>query len=76
MICTMTHRCYQICPSSALLQSALDDLKKCLLQNGYSQGIIIFHVNDVLERNRNKRDVPVPMVPKKNVIIFLPYLGP
>ena len=76
MICTMTHRCYQICPSSALLQSALDDLKKCLLQNGYSQGIIIFHVNEVLERNRNKRDVPVPMVPKKNVIILLPYLGP
>ena len=29
----------------------------------------------VLERNRNKRDVPVPIVPKKDVIIFLPYLG-
>ena len=25
---------------------------------GYPQGIINFLVNDVLERNRNKRDVP------------------
>ena len=43
----------------------------------YPQGIINFHVNDVLERNRNgnKRDVPVPVVPKKDVIILLPYLG-
>ena len=30
----------------------------------------------MLERNRNKRDVPVPMVPKKDVIrLLLPYLG-
>ena len=29
----------------------------------------------VLERNRNKRDVPVPVVPKKDFIILLPCLG-
>ena len=59
-----------------MLQSALDDLRKRLFQNGCPQVIINLHVNDVLERNRNKRDVLVPMVPKKDVIrILLLYLG-
>jgi len=44
-------------------------------QIGYPHRIINCHVNDVLDRNRNKRDDPVPMVPKKDVIILLPYLG-
>ena len=30
---------------------------------------------NVRNRNGNKRDVPVPVVPKKDVIILLPYLG-
>ena len=59
-----------------MLQSALDDLRKLPFQNGCPQVIINLHVNDVLERNRNKRDVLVPMVPKKDVIrILLLYLG-
>ena len=32
-------------------------------------------INDILERKRNKGDVSVPMVPKKDVIILLPFLG-
>ena len=68
LIRTLTYRCYQICSSPALLQSALDDLRKLFLQDGYPQGIINFHVNDVLERNRNKRDVPVPMVPRRMLL--------
>ena len=31
--------------------------------------------NDLLERNHSKRDGPVTMVPKKDVIILLLYLG-
>ena len=55
----------------------LDGLCAKIKISCYPQGIINFHVNDVLERNRNgnKRDVPVPVVPKKDVIILLPYLG-
>ena len=40
--------------SQLLLQTALDDLTK-LLQNGYPQGIINFHVNDELDRNRRSK---------------------
>ena len=60
----LTYRCYQIYSSPSLLQSVLDDLRKHFLQNGYPQGIVNFHVNDVLERNRNIRDIPVAMVPR------------
>ena len=57
------------------MQSALNDLRKLLLQNGYPQGIITYNINDVLNRNRNKPSSPILTVPKKDVIILLPYLG-
>ena len=86
LIRTFTYRCYQerisccyqIFSSSSLLQSALNDLRKLPLQNGYPQGIINFPSNDLLERNRNKQSrwpCTIPMVPKKDVIILLLYLG-
>ena len=40
--------------SQTLLQSALDDLRKPL-QNGDPQGIINFHINDELDRNRRSK---------------------
>ena len=58
-----------------MLQSALNDLKKLLLQNGYLQGVITYNINDVLNRNKNKPNDPVVTVPKKDTIILLPYLG-
>ena len=75
LIRTLTYRCYRICSSASLLQSALGDLRKLLLQNGYPQGIITYNINDVLNRNRNKPRSPVSTVPKKDIIILLPYLG-
>ena len=63
LIRTLTYRCYRICSSASLLQSALGDLRKLLLQNGYPQGIISYNVNDVLNRNRNKPKSPVTTVP-------------
>ena len=75
LIRTLTYRCYRICSSASLLQSALDDLRKLLLQNGYPHGIITYNVNDVLNRNRNKPNSPVSTVPKKYIIILLPYFG-
>ena len=74
LIRTLTYRCYRICSSASLLQSALDDLRKLLLQNGYPQGIITYNVNDILNKNRNKPNSPVSTVPKKDIIILLPYL--
>ena len=75
LIRTLTYRCFRICSSTSLLQSAVDDLKKILLQNGYPKGIITYNVNDVLNRHSNKPVNPVPTVPRKDIIILLPYLG-
>ena len=54
----------------------VDDLKKLLLQNGYPQGIITFNINDFLNKNKNKPNKPVATVPKKDVIVLFPYIGP
>ena len=75
LIRTLTYHCYQIFSSCSLLQSALDDLRKLLLQNGYPQGIINCHVNDVLGTKPKQMRCPVRMVPKKDFIILLRYLG-
>ena len=73
VIRTLTYRCYRICSSASLLQSGFGDLRRLLLQNGYPQRIIIYNVNDVLNRNRNKPRSAVSTVPKKDIIILLPY---
>ena len=62
LIRTLTYRCFRICSSASLLHSAIQDLRKLLLQNGYPQGIITYNVNDVLNRHRNKPDTPVATV--------------
>ena len=73
LIRTLTYRCFRICSTPSLLQSALDDLRNRLLQNGYPKGTINFNINDVLNRNRNK--ILVSTVPKKDLFIVLPFLG-
>ena len=75
LIRTLTYRCFRICSTASWLKSAVEDLKRLLLQNGYPQGIITFNINDVLNKNRNKPNDPVATVPQNDVIILLPYLG-
>ena len=58
-----------------MLQSAVEDLKKLLLQNGYPQGIVTLNINDVLNRNKNKPTEPVAKVLKKDVIVLFSYIG-
>ena len=53
VIRTLTYRCLRICSSSSLLQSALFDLKKTLLQNGYPRGVLCYNINHVLNRQKN-----------------------
>ena len=63
-------------PPQSLVQSAVKDLRKLLLDNCcYPQGIITYHINDVLNRHKNKSDNAVPTVPQKDIIILLRYLG-
>ena len=69
------YRCFRICSTASLLKSAVEDLKRILLQNGYPQGIITLNINNVLNKNRNRPNDPVATVPQKYVIILLPYLG-
>ena len=72
LIRTLTYRCFRICSSPSLLQAAIKDLRKLLLQNGYPQGVITFNINDVLNKNKNKSNNPVQLQsPKKILIVTL-----
>ena len=74
LVHALAYRCIRICSSPRLLQSALDDLKRILLLNGYSMGTVKYHMNDVIEKRQNKPKDPVQTV-KKKVLIVLPFLG-
>ena len=74
LICTLTYRCLRICSSSSFLQSALFDLKKTLLRNGYPRGVLCYNINHVLSRQKNKSAELIATVPKKDVIFVLPIL--
>ena len=73
----LTYRCLRICSSSSLLQSALFDLKKTLLQNGYLRGLLCYNINHVLKRQKNKSAEPIATVPKKDIFLYivLPFLA-
>ena len=76
--CVMTYTLIAVSasvPHPLLLQSVLDDLKNLLSRNGYSRGIIIYNINDVVTRSRNKSKDAVTTVSKRDVFIVLPYLG-
>ena len=75
LIRTLTYRCLRICSSSSLLQSTLFDLKNTLLQNGYPRGVLCYNINDVLNRQKNRSAEPATTVPKKDIILVLPFLG-
>ena len=75
LIRTLTYRCFRICSSASLLQSALNDVKKLLSRNGYPPGIVTYNMNDVINRHQNRPKDPVTTVPKKEIFIALPYLG-
>ena len=50
--------------------------EKAPLQNGYSQGVITYNINEVLNKNRSKPNNPVQAtVPQKDILILLPHLG-
>ena len=70
---TLTYRCFRICSSATLLQSALDDLKKLLSHNGYPLSIVIYNLNDVSNRHQNRPKNPVITVPQKEIFIVLPF---
>ena len=72
LIRTLTYRCLCICSSSSLLQSALFDLKKTLLQNGYPRGVLCYNINHVLNRQKNKSVQPIATVPKIEKSSFYP----
>ena len=75
LIGTLTYRCLRISSKSTLLQSTLSDLKNSLLQNGYPIDIINYNVNDVLTKHKDRPSEHTLTVPKKDVILVLPYLG-
>ena len=76
LILTLTYRWFRVCSSPSLLLTAIKDLRKLPLQNGYPQGVITFNINDVLNKNKNKPDNPdLATDSEKDILIVLPYLG-
>ena len=71
----LTYRCFHNCSTASLLKSALEDLERLLLQNGYPRGIINFNIDDVLNKNKKKPNEPITTVPKKDIILW-PYIDP
>jgi len=72
---TLAFRCFRICSSPSLLHSCLNKLRKLLVQNGYPVGVTNYNINDVLNRHQRKPKNPTTTVPKKEIILVLPYLG-
>ena len=50
-------------------------MKNSLFQNGYPRGINNYNVNDVMNKHNDRPSEPTLTVPKKDVILVLPYLG-
>ena len=44
-------------------------------KKGYPQGIINYHINDVLNKNRHQHNNPMSTVSKKDIVVLLHYLG-
>ena len=62
---------------SSLLPFFLDELRKnMLLQNGYHSSVVIYSINDVLNRSQqNGPKHPTTTVPpKKEIFLILPFL--
>ena len=72
LIRSLTYRYYRLCSSGSLLQSALNDLRKLLLQNGYPQGIINYHIKDVLNKNSISIATPRLQFLGKILLSYLP----
>ena len=60
-----TYRCFSVCSTTLLLQSAVKDLSKTCVENGYPHSITTFNIYDIL--SKNKPNKPVVTVPKKDV---------
>ena len=48
---------------------------RLLLQHGYPAGVVNYNINDVLNRQQNRPRNPIIIVPKKETVLVLPYLG-
>ena len=44
-------------------------------QNGYPAGIVNYNINDVLNRQQNRQREQTTTVPKKEILVILPFLG-
>ena len=75
LIRTLTFRCFRICSSPSLLRPSLSELRKLLSQNGYPAGIVNYNINDVLNRQQNRQREQTTTVPKKEILVILPFLG-
>ena len=75
LIRSLTYRTLKICSTNKFLHSCLEDLKSILLKNGYPLGVIKYNIGDVIKRQTHSTKEVVATVPRKQVLLCLPFLG-
>ena len=74
LVSTLLYRAYMICSSFQTLHNEIENLKKIFSKNGYPSKFVdkcILHFFNKLYQKK----VPVATVPKKDLVMFLPFLG-
>jgi hypothetical protein len=74
LVYTLLHRVYSISSSWVTVDAEIRKLKGIFIQNGYSMGFLDVIVAKFLDRTITPR-LPVYTVPKKQLLLVLPYLG-
>ena len=76
LIGTLTARAYQIASSYNIFHADIQIMREKFRRNGFPISFIDSHIGNVLNRIRSPKPVPITTVPKREVIVTLPFLGP
>ena len=74
LVSTLLYRAYMICSSFQTLHDEIEKLKKIFSKNGYPSKFVDKCILKFFNKLYEKKD-PVATVPKKELVMFLPFLG-
>ena len=74
LILTLLHRCFALVSSDENFHLEVVKLKEIINKNGYPVKVIDKCISMFLKK-KNEIKSPVTTVPKKEINLFLPYLG-
>lgn len=75
LIHTLLFRCYSLSSDFSKFHLEVENLKKILFKNGYSDSIVNFCIKRFLDKIYRPIPLPSYNVPKKQILFVLPFLG-